>query len=163
MCFPVHIIIVSSAQGTEKPFGKYMATFSSKNHFGYGPALVQATIHSVVSIYLFIYFFFFCTLSLSNFWTSRGHRCRPFSPRFLPQIFIAHRVQQSHCSSTFHRVLLTHALALSASQFVHKKKSPRIYTSMHSAGLEFTKLTHTRLEDNLIRHRGDRLFMYPTE
>ena len=41
----------------------------------------------------------------------------------------------------FHRVLLTHALALSASQFVHKKKSLRIYTSMHSGGLELTKLT----------------------
>ena len=27
---------------------------------------------------------------------------------------------------------------------------------MHSAGLELTKLTNTRLEDNLIRHRGDR-------
>ena len=79
----------------------------------------------------------------------------PSSPRFLPSIFIAHRVQQSHCSSIFHQVLLTHALALSASQFVHKKKSQRIYTSMHSAGLELTKLTYNRLEDNLIRHRGD--------
>ena len=81
----------------------------------------------------------------------------PSSPRFLPSIFIAHRVQQSHCSSIFHRVLLTHALALSASQFEHEKKSPRICTSMHSAGLELTKLTYARLEDNLIRHRGDRL------
>ena len=80
----------------------------------------------------------------------------PSSPRFLPSPFIAHRVQQSHCSSIFHRVLLTHALALSASQFVYKKKSQRIYTSMHSPGLELTKLTYTRLEDNLIRHRGDR-------
>ena len=77
-------------------------------------------------------------------------------PRFLPSIFNAHRVQQSHCSSIFHRVLLTHALALSASQFVHKKKSPRIYSRMHSGGFELTKLTYTRLEDNLIRHRGDR-------
>ena len=25
---------------------------------------------------------------------------------------------------------------------------------MHSVGLELTKLTYTRLEDNLIRHRG---------
>ena len=81
----------------------------------------------------------------------------PSPPRLLPSIFIAHRVQQSHCSSIFHRVLLTHALALSASQFVHEKKSQRIYTSMHSAGLELTKLAYTRLEDNLIRHRGDRL------
>ena len=104
------------------------------------------------------FFFFFCTLSLSSFWTSRGHRCRPFSSPVLAfNFFIAHRVQQFHCSSIFHRVLLTHALALSASQFVHKKKSQRIYTSMHSAGLELTKLTYTRLEDNLIRHRGDRL------
>ena len=41
--------------------------------------------------------------------------------------------------------------------FVRKKKSPRIYTSMHSGAFELTKLTYTRLEDNLIRHRGDRL------
>ena len=27
---------------------------------------------------------------------------------------------------------------------------------MHSVELELTKLTYTRLEDNLIRHRGDR-------
>ena len=80
----------------------------------------------------------------------------PSSPLFLPSIFLAHRVQQSHCSSIFHRVLVTQALALSASQFVHKKKPLRISTSMHSAGLELTKLTYTRLEDNLIRHRGDR-------
>ena len=66
----------------------------------------------------------------------------PSPPRFLPSIFIAHRVQQSHCSSIVHRVLLTHALARSASQFVHKKKSPRIYASMHSGGFELTKLTY---------------------
>ena len=46
----------------------------------------------------------------------------PSSPRFLPSIFIAHRVQQSHCSSIFYRVLLTHALTLSASQFVHRQE-----------------------------------------
>ena len=86
----------------------------------------------------------------------------PFPPRFLPSVFIANRVQQSHCSSIFHRVLLTHALAFSTSDFVRKKKSPRIYTSMHSGGFELTKLTCTRLEDNLIRHRGDRpLMLYP--
>ena len=81
----------------------------------------------------------------------------PSTSRFFPSTFIAHRVQQSHCSSIFHQVLLTHAHALSATQFVHKKKSPRIYTSMHSGRFDFTKLTYTRLEDNLIRHRGDRL------
>ena len=80
----------------------------------------------------------------------------PFPPRCFPSIFIAHRIQQSHCSSIFHRMLLTHALALFASQLVHKKKSQLTYRSKHSAGLELTKLTYTRLEDNLIRHRGDR-------
>ena len=29
---------------------------------------------------------------------------------------------------------------------------------MHSAGLELTKLTYPRLEDNLIRYWGDRLY-----
>ena len=74
----------------------------------------------------------------------------PSSSRCLPSIFIAHRVQQSHCSSIFHRVLLIHALALSATQFVHEKKFPRIHASMHSWGLELAKLTYTRLEDKLI-------------
>ena len=57
------------------------------------------------------------------------------SPRFLPSIFIAHRVQQSHCSSIVHRVLLTHALAFSASQIVHKKKSPRILYEVALGGI----------------------------
>ena len=73
----------------------------------------------------------------------------PSSPRFLPSTFIAHRVQQSHCSPIFHLVLLTHALALSASQFVHRQKSHRICTSMHSVRLDLTKLTYSRLEDNV--------------
>ena len=29
------------------------------------------------------YIYFFLTLVLSSFWTSRGHRCRPFSPPIL--------------------------------------------------------------------------------
>ena len=57
--------------------------------------------------FYFIFIFIFCTLLLSSFWTSRGHRCRPFSPPgSCLRFFIAHRVQQSHCSSNFHRVLL---------------------------------------------------------
>ena len=112
----------------------------------------------LVSYSTFFFFFFF---SAHFHFPASGQAVVtgviPSPPRFLPSIFIAHRVQQSHCSSIVHRILLTHAPALSASQFVHKKKSQRIYTSMHSAGLELTKLTYTRLEDNLIRHRGDRL------
>ena len=53
------------------------------------------------------FFFFFCSHS---YFPAPGQavatgRCRPFSLRLLPSIFIAHtRVQQSHCSSIFHRV-----------------------------------------------------------
>ena len=98
-------------------------------------------------------FFFFYTHLLSSFWKPWSQVSSLLPPgsclQFLSRIY---RVQQSHCSS----IWLTHALALSASQFVHKKKSPRIYTSMHSGGFELTKLTYTRLEDNPIRHRGDR-------
>ena len=118
---------------------------------------------SMVSMSLSVFFFFFPFFFLAYFhFPASGQPVVtggviPSPPRFLPSIFVAHRAHQSHCSSIVHRMLLTHALALSASQFVHKKKSQRIYTSMHSAGLELTKLTYyTRLEDNLIRHRGDR-------
>ena len=87
----------------------------------------------------------------------------PSPPPFLPSVFIAHTVQQSHCSSIFPRVLLTHALALSASQFV-RKESPhefiRVLVCMRSGGFDLTKPTYTRLEDNLIRHRGDRRLTY---
>ena len=66
----------------------------------------------------------------------------PSPSRFLPSIFIAYRVQQSHCLSIFHGVLLIHALALFTSLFMYKKKPSPIYTSIHSAGLEPTKLTY---------------------
>ena len=105
--------------------------------------VVRCAARSTVTATLFFFFFLTLFRVLFSFWTSRGHGgVVPSSPRFLPSIFVAHRVHQSHCSSIFHRVLLTHALALSASQYVHKKKSQRIYTSMHSAGVEPTKLTY---------------------
>ena len=101
----------------------------------------SCTDNSLFSIYLYlvyfcffffqyIYFFFFLTLTfqLLDKPLSQVSSLLP-SGSFL-QFFFAHRVQQSHCSSIFHGVLLTHALALSASQFVRKKKSQRIYTSM---------------------------------
>ena len=56
----------------------------------------------------------------------------------------------------FHGVLVTYALlALSASQLAVKIKSLHFFTSMHSRGLEPTKLTYTILENSLIRHRGN--------
>ena len=68
----------------------------------------------------------------------------PSSPRFLPSIFIAHKSSAILLLVDFSlSVLLTHALALSASQLVRKKESPRTYrTSMHSGGLELATLTY---------------------
>ena len=128
------------------------------SEFHAGGCVILSVIRYITSNWFFFFFFLHFYFPASGQAVVTG--VVPFSPRFLPSIFIAHRVQQSHCSSIFHRVLLlTHALALSASQFVHKKKPQRIYTNMHSAGLELTKLAYTRLEDNLIRHRGDRSTM----
>ena len=113
--------------------------------------------HSPFPFFFFLFFSHTSTFQLQDKPWSRMSSLSP--PSVLAfNIYRAHRVQQSHSSSLFRRVLLTHALALSASQFVHKKKSPRAYTSTHSGGFELTKLTDTRLEDNLIRHRGERLF-----
>ena len=56
------------------------------------------------------FFFFLHAHILSSFLTRRGHRCHPFlPPGSCLQFFIAHRFQQSHCSSIFHRALLTHS------------------------------------------------------
>ena len=48
--------------------------------------------------------------------------CLPLGPclQFLSRMGFSN---PAHCSSIFHRVLLTHALALSASQCVHREKS----------------------------------------
>ena len=72
--------------------------------------------------------FFFCyfyTLLLSSFWTSRGHRCRPFFPPVL--VFNFYRAKGSAIpllvdfSSS---VANSRSRAFRASQFVNKKKSP---------------------------------------
>ena len=93
--------------------------------------------------------FFFCFWHTSTFQTLDIQNVvtgvvRLFSPRLLPSFFW--RVGFStHWSSNSKRVLLTHALALSASQLVHKTK---IYTSTHSGGFELMKLTcNTRFAD----------------
>ena len=62
-----------------------------------------------------------------------------FPPRYVPSIFVAHRVQHSHCSS-IHRMLQTHALALSASHILCKKKSLRVRGYVHSVRIELAKL-----------------------
>ena len=69
--------------------------------------------HHLLTEYTCFFFFFFFTHS-STFQLLDNKRSTvagvvPFSPRFSPSFFIAHRVQQSHCPSIFHRVLLTRA------------------------------------------------------
>ena len=86
----------------------------------------------------------------------------PSPPRFSLSIFIAHRVQQSHRSSTFHRVLLTHSRsrAFRKSICAQEKVITNVYEyalggiRTHEPHLDY----NTGLEgNNLIRHRGDRL------
>ena len=104
----------------------------------------------------------FCHTS-SFFWASRGHRCCPFSPPVL--VFNFYRPYGSAIpllvgfSSSAFGNNSSRSRALRKAICAHKKKSLRIYTStcMHSGGLERTKPTYTRLEDNLIRHRCARL------
>ena len=101
--------------------------------------------------WLIIYSSSFFVFFLAHFYfpasghTSRGHRCRPSlpPPGYCLHFFLAHRVQHPLIVD-FYRVLLTHALALSASQLVHITKT---YTSTHSGWFKLTKLTYTRLED----------------
>ena len=75
------------------------------------------------------------------FWTRRGHRCRPFFPPVRAFVFIAHRVQHSHCSSIFIEMLLTHltlTLTLTLTLNFYARKSP--YEYVHSVRIEVTKL-----------------------
>ena len=146
---------------THKLIGLYHVnrhTSYNKNGFKPGPptALVYTWHLRTVAPLPFFFFFFLHTFTfqlLDKPWSQVSSLLPPGSClQFLSRIGFSNPTARR----LFIRVLLTHALALSASQFVHKKKSQRIYTSMHSAGLELTTLTYTRLEDNLIRHRGDR-------
>ena len=77
-----------------------------------------------------LFFSRFFTLLLSGLSSSRGHRRRPSPPgtcrQYLPSTFLEHRIQQSPCSSIFHRVLLTYDLALSISQRVRKYYRPYV-------------------------------------
>ena len=91
-------------------------------------------------------FFCFGTLLLSSFWTYKPWSQESFfsSPLGYCLHFFRRIGFSTHWSSIFHQVLLTHALALSASQLVHKTTN---YTSTHSGGFELTKPTCTRLKD----------------
>ena len=67
---------------------------------------------------IFIYCFHTSTFQLLDKPWSQVSSVLP--PGSCLQFFSRIGFKQSHCSSIVHRVLLTHALAFSASQFVHK-------------------------------------------
>ena len=75
----------------------------------------------------------------------------PSSPEFLLSIFYAHRLQQSHCSSIFHRMFV----ANSRSRVFRKSicAPEKFHTNLHTyalGGARTHELTCTRLEDNLM-------------
>ena len=79
----------------------------------------------------------------------------PSSPRYVPPIFIAHRVQHSHCSSIF---IECRQLTLSRFPLINffnaNKKSLRVC----ALGENWTReIDFSRHEDNLPSHRGRRL------
>ena len=98
-----------------------------------------------------VFFFFF-----THIYFLASGQGRPFFPPVLAfSIVIAHiGFGNPTARPVFsHGVLLNScSRAFRKSPSALEKKSPRIYASMHSGGFELTKLTYTRLEDNLIRH-----------
>ena len=109
-------------------------------------------VRTIVTVALAIFFVF--TRLLSGFRTSRGHRCRPSSPpRFssliLPRIGFSSPTARRFSSS----------VANPRSRAFHKLicAPEEVRTKSYASGFELTKLTYyTRLEDNLVLHRGDR-------
>ena len=90
----------------------------------------------------------------------------PSFPQFLRSIFIAHNVQQFRCLSIFHRVLLTPALALSASQLVPKKTKAFLAhhtsTYFHLLRIGVDAQTNTHADQRLNFETCDRLRLATT-
>ena len=92
---------------------------------------------------LFLFFFsFFVSLLLSTFSTSCGLRCRPFSPpgtclQFLWRIRFSITTARRLSSN----VANSRTRAFRESIYA-QEKSPRIYTTIHSGGLELTQLAY---------------------
>ena len=108
-------------------------------------------------LYLFFIFLLFCTLLLSSFWTSRGHRCRPFSPPVLAFNFYRAKGSAIPLLVDFSSNVANSRSRAFRKSICAKEKLP---TNLYEYALEGIRTheteTYTRLEDNLIRHRGDR-------
>ena len=73
----------------------------------------------IVTVFFFIYIFFLAHFHFPASGQAVVTGVIPSPPRFLPSIFIAHRVQQSHCSSIVRRMLLTHYYSVLNSSVFH--------------------------------------------
>ena len=100
--------------------------------------------------------FCFFTILLSSLWTGCGHRCRPFFPLVLSFDFYRAKGSAIALLVGFSSSVANSRSRAFRTSICAQNKSPRICTSMHAGEFEPTKLTYTRLEDNLIRYRGDR-------
>ena len=99
---------------------------------------------------------------ISVFWTSLDH-----SASFPPPLFSPLVLSRIGFSSPTARQFFIGCCLPTISRFPQvnlrlTKKTPHNFLRhirMHSGGFELTQLTHTRIEDNLIRHRGDWLIV----
>ena len=103
------------------------------------------------------FFFFFAHFFLSSFWTSRDHRCYPFSP------VVAFNFYRAYGSAIPVLVDCSSSVASSRSRAFRKSICPqeKAPTNLYVCALGGAR-THetdlyTRLKDNRIRHWGDRL------
>ena len=88
----------------------------------------------------------------------------PSLPGFLLSIFIAQKGPEIPLLVDFSSIVANSRFrAFRKSICVQEKVPTSLYKYVYALeGFELTKLTYTRLEDNLIRHRGDRLYyVYP--
>ena len=108
-----------------------------------------------------IIIFFFHASTFQIFWASRGHRCRAFFPPVLA--FNGYRALGSAIpllvdfSSS---VANSRSRAFRKSICTQEKVPTNLYEYLYALrGIRIheTDLYYTRLEDNLIRHRDDRL------
>ena len=103
-----------------------------------------------------LHILFFHTHLLSSFWTSRGHRCRSFFPPLHAyKIYCAWGSANPLLVDFSSRVANVRSRAFRKSICAQEKVPTNIY-DFALRGFELTKLTYTRLEDNLIRHLDDR-------
>ena len=94
-------------------------------------------------------FFFLHTHLFSSFWTSRGHRCRPFPPPGSCLQFVSRIGFSNPTACRFFIECYSRSRAFRKSICAQEKVPSNLY-EYALGGFELTKLTYIRLKDNLI-------------